>query len=87
MVPPPRGTSSGLVSPEEQEEEEVEDIMRDKRCWGMQELNTTTSGELHAPWDPEELALYFEPATTWTRFSLDTTDVTAGEEYCQFQIS
>lgn len=31
MVPPPRGTSSGLVSPEEEHEEEVEDMMRGRR--------------------------------------------------------
>lgn len=29
MVPPPRGTSSGLVSPEEEYEEEVEDILKE----------------------------------------------------------
>ena len=27
MVPPPRGASSGLVSPEEEHEEEVEDMV------------------------------------------------------------
>lgn len=31
MVPPPRGTSSGLVSPEEEYEDEVEDMARNRR--------------------------------------------------------
>lgn len=79
-MPPPRGTSSGLVSPEEEKEEEVEDMMRDWRSWWMQELDTTTSGELHAPWDPKELALYFEPATTWTSFSLETIHLSCGNK-------
>lgn len=50
-------------------------MMRGRRSWGTQHLDTTTSGELHAQWDPEKLALYLEPATNMDIFLFYTSCV------------
>ena len=58
MVPPPRGASSGLVSPEEEHEEEVEDMLRGgRRSGGL--CDSSTSRGLHA------LGIRNERGFTW----------------------
>ena len=57
MVPPPRGASSGLVSPEEEHEEEVEDMVRGGRSGGL--CDSSTSRGLHA------LGIRNERGFTW----------------------
>lgn len=78
MVPPPRGTSSGLVSPEEEYEEEVEDMMRGRWSWGWGwggSTQTATSGELqHAQVGSRE-ALHSEPANAQTQNVTRVQDV------------
>lgn len=38
--------------------------LREGRGKETQHFDTKPSGELHAQWSPEELALYLEPTTT-----------------------
>lgn len=48
MVPPPRGMSSGLVSPEE-EQEEVDDMVSAKGQRGPGSTETQAARKVHTP--------------------------------------
>jgi hypothetical protein len=62
MVPPPRGTSSGLVSPEEEQEEEFEDIMTGRKSKGSStEILQQQENFMH--WGSGGVSPYLEPET------------------------
>lgn len=71
MVPPPRGTSSGLVSPEEEQEEELEDMMKGRRSrGGSTEMLQPQANFIH--WGSGGVSPYLEQ--TVLRISYDPSE-------------